>query len=31
MSKPDDLEEIMSLGAYQKKMSRFKKLMSFLL
>jgi len=31
MSKADDLEEIMSLGAYQKKMSRFKKLLSLLL
>jgi len=31
MSKSDDLEEIMSLGSYQKKMSRFKKLLSFLL
>jgi hypothetical protein len=30
MSKFDDLEEIMSLGAYTKKISRFKKLMSFL-
>jgi hypothetical protein len=31
MSKPDDLEEIMSLGAYQKKMSMLKKLMSLVL
>jgi hypothetical protein len=31
MSKPDGLEEIMSLGSYQKRMSRFKKLMSLLL
>jgi hypothetical protein len=31
MSKSDGLEELMSLGSYQKKMSRFKKLMSLLL
>jgi hypothetical protein len=31
MSKPDGLEEIMSLGSYQKRISRFKKLMSLLL
>jgi hypothetical protein len=31
MSKSDGLEEIMSLGSYQKRMSRFKKLMSLLL
>jgi hypothetical protein len=31
MSKLDGLEEILSLGAYQKKMSRFKKLFSFML
>jgi hypothetical protein len=31
MSKLDDLEEIMSLGAYRKEKSRFKKLLSFVL
>jgi hypothetical protein len=31
MSKLDGLEEIMALGSYQKRMSRFKKLMSLLL
>jgi hypothetical protein len=31
MSRTDDLEDIMALGAYQKKMSRFKKLLSFVL
>jgi hypothetical protein len=31
MSKLDDLEEIMSLGSYQKKMPTFKKLLSLLL
>ena len=31
MSNPDELEEIMSLGSYQKKMSRFRKLLSLLL
>jgi len=31
MSRFDDLEEIMSLGSYRKKMSRFKRLLSFLI
>jgi hypothetical protein len=31
MSKFDDLEDIMSLGSYRKKISRLEKLMSFLL
>ncbi len=31
MSKHDGLEEIMSLGSYQKKVSTFKKLLSLLL
>ena len=31
MSRLDDLDELMSLGAYQKKMPRFKKLLSLLI
>lgn len=31
MSKPDGLEEIISLGSYQKRPLRFKKLLSLLL
>jgi len=31
LSRFDDLEEIMSLGSYRKKMSRFKRLLSFLI
>jgi hypothetical protein len=31
MSKFDDLEDIMSLGSYRKRISRLEKLMSFLL
>jgi hypothetical protein len=31
MSKSDGLEELISLGSYRKRMSRFKKLMSLLL
>jgi len=31
LSKLDDLEEIMSLGSYRKRMSRIKKLLSFLI
>lgn len=31
MSKLDGLEDIMSLGSYRKRMSRFKKLLSFLI
>jgi hypothetical protein len=31
MSRIDDLEEIISLGAYQKRTSRFKKLLSLVL
>ena len=31
MSKLDDTEDIMSLGSYRKKISRFKKLLSVLI
>jgi len=31
LSKLDDLEDIMSLGSYRKRISRFKKLLSLLI